>query len=78
MGGNQNLLLCGGVSLFTGIVQLSVEDSHEHVQVCPAKEMCLALLEQMELVSPERVFVYFLLLQPLQQGEVHMIPPHTN
>ena len=30
--------------------------------------MCLALLEQMELVTSERVFVYFLLLQPLQQG----------
>ncbi len=30
--------------------------------------MCLALLEQMELVASDRVFVYFLLLQPIQQG----------
>ena len=30
--------------------------------------MCLALLEQMELVTPDRVFVYFLLLQSIQQG----------
>ena len=30
--------------------------------------MCLAILEQMELVTPDRVFVYFLLLQSIQQG----------
>lgn len=36
------------------------------LKVCPPKEMVLALLEQMEVISATTVFL--LMLQPLQKG----------